>query len=457
LEGLHRLGVDSRIVLLSGVSGGGVAAAYFHGHRDALLHDLGERCGDARKGSGTAWQCYRERMAMPFIDDVLRGASEWRIQSEQPLGVLLAESFERRLFTRDGRALQLGQEPDVGLILNTTLTGAPLHDAPMLDGTLVRLPQARALRCQDHERPVSALAGGRLAFSNLRDIGAFDKADSDLPAIRMPFVMVRDPSVGLAQAAALNANFPPVFPNARVDLRGFAQGDPAVCDVRSYFVTDGGATENLGLISALLALHSALDRLEALPHAKRRDIDIVLAEASALDFDYAQDRGVGAAAADAKERLTGRLTLELLAQLKRRMAPAEVRVHDLSLPRLFRSRGGFGTHWTFPGTVRVENPLLTPLQPEWIRVVAQYTGLDRHWVTLDRDQLFALWGALFERGFFCERSWAVDPQRPSAAQDLTTVTHWICGRNASGEPIAQPDALPARWQALQRRVAADAR
>jgi hypothetical protein len=51
----------------------------------------------------------------------------------------------------------------------------------------------------------------------------------------------------------------------------------------------------------------------------------------------------------------------------------------------------------------------------------------------------------------------VDPQRPSAAQDLTTVTHWICGRNASGEPIAQPDALPARWQALQRRVAADAR
>lgn len=456
LEGLHKVGADSRVVLLSGVSGGGVASAYFYGYRDILLQDRDWRCEVTDEKDKNPWDCYLDRMAMPFIDDVMRGASEWRIQSAQPLGVLLAESFERRLFTRDAKPLRLGQDPGVGLVLNTTITGHPTQDASMLVGTLAPLPAASTLQCQQRERPTSALAGGRLAFSNLRDIGAFAKADEDLPAIRMPFVVVRGlDDVGLAQAAALNANFPPVFPNARVDLSGFAAADgSAACDVRSYFVTDGGATENLGLLSALLALDSALDSMKTV---RSRDIDIVLAEASATDFDYLQDRGVGAATGDAKERLTGRLTLELLDRLRKRVAPAVVRVHDLSLPRVFRSRGGFGTHWAFPGAVRVENPLLTPMPQPWVRVVAQYSGLDRHWATLNRKQLFALWRALYAKEEpFCERkSWPGDPDNPDDPRyvdDLTVVSRWICGHDATNERVVRQDPQPARWEALKKQL-----
>lgn len=449
LRGLHELGADSRIVLLSGVSGGGVAAAYFYGHRSALVAGERERCDGVDKPDSTSWDCFLDRMAMPFIGDVLRGASEWRIQSEQPLGVLLAESFERRLFAAragSGTPLKLGADANVGLVLNTTVSGHPVQDAPALDGTLVRLPATNAGACQNEERPVSALAGGRLAFSNLRHVAAFERSDDTTPAIRMPFVVVRDRSVGLAQAAALNANFPPVFPNARVDLHGFRNAGTA-CDVRSYFVTDGGATENLGLLSALMALHSALD---AAPGATPRDIDLVLAEASAFGFDYAQDRGVGAATGEAKERLTGGLALELLARLRERLEPAQLRVHDLSMPRVFRSRGGFGTHWMHPGSVTLDNPQITPVPSSWTRAVAQFSRLDRHWVTLDRAQLFTLWNALYDTQVpFCSRRWENDPH-----QDFDSVSRWICGRDGEGKTVARPDPQTARWQALKQVVRA---
>lgn len=452
LEGLHRLGAASDIVLLSGVSGGGVASAYFYGHRDALLQNRADSCELQEGIQQTAWACYRERMAMPFINDVLRGASEWRVQSEQPLGVLLAESFERRLFTRDQHLLQLGDSSDVGLILNSTITGLPLQETPMLNGAFMPLANTDDSRCQDRERPSSAAAGGRLAFSNLQHIEAFLRNRKALPGIFMPFVMVRDPTVGLAQAAALNANFPPVFPNARVNIEGYAQGDAEACDVRSYYVTDGGATENLGLISALLALHSALDAMGDLQNVKLRDIDIVLAEASALDYDYSQDRGVGAATGGSKERLTGRLTLELLVRLEQRVGPNKIHVHDLSLPRVFRSRGGFGTHWAYPGNVKVENPLIRTPVSDWVRKFEQYTLQDRHWVTLDRDQLFKLWGALFEEGSFCTINDQENHEQSSDERDIEIVTNWTCGRDAGGKAVAKPDPMIKRWEELQLRL-----
>ncbi len=350
LEGLHKLNADSRIVLLSGVSGGGVAAAYFYGHRDLLLNGPSSRCQPSDKEDTSPYACFIKRMAMPFINDVLYGASEWRLQSGHPLGTLLAESFERRLFSEQPsdhgepkeRYLTLGADPSLGLILNTTISGQPLQDVPMLDGAVVRLPQTTAGPCEDFEVPVAALSGGRLAFTNLSDVSAFRKSSAQAPSIQMPFVLVRDPNVGLAQAAALNANFPPVFPNARVNIRGL-ETRPGECDVRSYFVTDGGAVENLSLVSALLAIDSALSDLEVRGD-KARDIDVVLAEASALEVDYSQDRGVGAVTNESKERLTGRLTLELLERVIQRISPAKVTIHDLSLPRVFRTRGGFGTH-----------------------------------------------------------------------------------------------------------------
>jgi len=447
MQGLHRLGADRRVVLLSGVSGGGVAAAYFYSHRAALLSGKKRQCERVDTKPYDPWECYVNRMAMPFIGDVLGGATEWRLQGSEPLGVLLAESFERRLFAGEASGTQeqrgqgdveslqrLGANTGVGLILNTTITGHPLEAASAIDYGVVRLPDPVDRSCQQHERAVSVLAGGRLAFSNLRDVRAFDKADAEIPSIRMPFVVVRDPTVGLAQAAALNANFPPVFPNARVDLTGYG----GECDVRSYYVTDGGATENLGLLSALLALESALNDRKGQPV---RDIDIVLAEASAIDIDYEQDRGVGAATGQSKERLTGRLTVEVLEHLREVVKPAKIRVHDLSLPRVFRSRGGFGTHWMFPRHVEVNEPLEVPMPALWMREVGHYSDVDPYWVTLNKKELMELWNALYEPDRpFCKRTWA-----GKSGEALTTVSRWICGVGADGTAIAAADSQPGRW------------
>jgi hypothetical protein len=453
LQGLHRLHADGNVVLLSGVSGGGVASAYFYGHRDALVSGDRQPC-DALNPTGLEdpWTCYLNRMSMPFIRDVLQGAGEWRIQSDVPLGKLLAESFERRLFA-DGQQT-LGADPRLGLILNTTVAGHPLQDSAMTE-SLIRLPSGSPDPCVAYERPVSAFGGGRLAFSNLADISTFSKSSGEITNIQMPFTVVRDPAVPLASAAALNANFPPVFPNARVDLTGYGP-DASGCTKRSYFVTDGGATENLGLVSALLALQSALQDRALKPPL--RDIDIVLAEASAADYDYSQDRGIGASTDQSKERLTGRLTLELLDEVRaqaRAVDPAmQIRLHDLSLPLAFRSRGGFGTHWMFPGSINVTNPLQTPLPRLWMRKVADYSGLERYSVTLDKEQLMALWDALYDAKWnsqsdahnsFCAKQW---PDEPHAA--ARTVARWICGKDGGGTPVAAPDRQLEAWERLTR-------
>lgn len=461
LRGLHDLELDRNIVLLSGVSGGGVASAYFYSHRDALVDGSRRPCASLAKPEADPWDCYREDMVQPFIRDVMQGAGEWRLQSDYPLGILLGESFARRLFA--GGKTRMGDDTRLGLILNTTITGHPIQDSPMLDGALLRLPRGTRELCEDFERSVSALGGGRLAFTNLSEVDEFKKTRSDAPDIQLPFVVVRDDQVELARASALTANFPPVFPNARVKLRGF-EGD---CTTRSYYVTDGGATENLGLISALLALESALNdaltdlardsvndsgkHADAQPGKRRlRDIDIVLAEASAIGYDYEQDRGVDAATGQAKERLAGRLTLELLRRVEEAAAKVDpkavVRIHDLSLPRVFRSREGFGTHWMYPETIHITTPRPYPLPSAWHQHVAQYSGLDRYWVTLDKkENLFRLWQGLFEaRGSFCEKQWTCDPY-----QDLKTVSDWICGRDEAGNASAKPDAQLKNWEELR--------
>ncbi|MET0986825.1 MAG: patatin-like phospholipase family protein [Steroidobacteraceae bacterium] len=445
LQGLHALHADDNVVLLSGVSGGGVAAAYFYAHRDALLKNKPVQCDALNAKPGDPWTCYLTSMTLPFIRDVLHGAGEWRIQSREPLGVLLAESFERRLFGER----RLGQDASVGLILNTTITGHPLDDAPTLQNAVIPTPGRRDEPCRALEHPVSALGGGRLAFTNLRETDAFAKRNAAAPNIQLPFVLVRDSQVALAPAAALNANFPPVFPNARVNLRESAAHSSG-CTMRSYYVTDGGATENLGLLSALMALQSSL---QTMPSGTRlRNIEIVLAEASATGYDYAPDRGVGAATGQAKERLTGRLTLELLEDVQRTAhsidSQASIRIHDLSMPRVFRSRGGFGTHWMFPQAVRVTNPLAMPLPQPWIQTVAQFSRLDRYWVTLSKEQLFELWQDLYRPSDdFCARARPIDPY-----EDLQTVSNWICGRSADGQIQVAPDPQPRRWRELQEAL-----
>ena len=84
LEGLSRTrGEDIRVG--SGVSGGAAAVAYFAANRPPL----------AASAPG-AWDRYFDTMSMPFIQDVIERAPEWRMAWRGRLGVLLAESFEHR-------------------------------------------------------------------------------------------------------------------------------------------------------------------------------------------------------------------------------------------------------------------------------------------------------------------------------------------------------------------------
>ena len=342
LQGLHSIGVIDDLVLVSGVSGGGAALAYFAAHRKELMDDK----------TGGMWQQFSCDMSYPYIWDVLEGATEWRIVSGTRMGQLLAESFCRVFYldcpTYGGRrpssgnsnrqgAKFLGEVQGMGLILNTTLAGR-------LDGKLCEekssFPETAA---ECFERTDGSIAGGRLIFSNLANADAFPKTKTSLD---LPYIVVNDSKIRLVTAAALNANFPPVFSNAPVDV-----------DKRfRFWVTDGGATENRGLISLLLALKGALlnlpDRTQSLP-----EIHIVMADASAGSTKYAQDRGIGTLFG-APAKIANQLIRELLEDVKRLYAGRQGNVyyHELAMPDFLRIDGGLGTHWMLPRTVEIKIP-----------------------------------------------------------------------------------------------------
>lgn len=441
LHGLHRLGVDRDIVLLSGVSGGGVAEAYFYTHREALIAPKSEE----------AWQLFESRMTDPFIGDVLEGAGDWRLWSREPLGQLLVESFERRLFNLAGDAAKIGSSTKLGLILNTTITAHPQEDAALLQGAFTTGSNTPE-HCDQNHRPYALTSGGRLIFTNLSEASTFPASTSIpphgdrlmLPDVGLPYVVVRDTEVPIAAAAALNANFPPVFTNARVDVEYAA--DP-ICPTRTYTVTDGGATENLGLLSALYALRSALQTLSAkdLP-----PIHIVTIEASASAYDYTPDRGVNAATGGSKERLTGGLTQELLDQVQLLGKATgdsawKLQVHDLALPLAFRSRGGFGTHWMFPKSIVVENPR-NPAPLKWYRHLwEEWTAPDPPTAVVDKTQLNLLWSALHNPDLaFCDSAWK-DP-------DERRIYRWICGLDNAGMLRYPEDIQLAQWQELVKSL-----
>jgi hypothetical protein len=439
LEGLNKLGVAKDIVLLSGVSGGGVADAYFYTHRDALLAAVGP--------ANTEWPLFKDRMTEPFIGDVLEGAGEWRLLSRAPLGQLLVESFQRWLFPlRDGQAT-MGESNQLALILNTTITAHPQEDSDLLRGSFVA-PEDKAISCNARHMPYALMGGGRLIFTNLADrdafppSGALPPADTKLhiPDVRLPYVVVQDRDVSVASAAALSANFPPVFTNARVDVE--SETKDIVCPERSYYVTDGGANENLGLVSALYALRAALKQLHG---QKVPEIHIVTIEASATAYDYTPDRGLNAATGGSKERQTGGLTQELLDEVQDLAEQASgdsphAQVHDLALPLAFRSRGGFGTHWMFPDSIVVENPRLAAPSVWYERLPAELLSSDPPSAVIDKSQLIELWTALHEPDQrFCSRIWKDDPRR---------VADWICGKNIkSGEKLPR-DIHVTEWRDL---------
>jgi hypothetical protein len=439
LEGLNKLGVAKDIVLLSGVSGGGVAEAYFYTHRDALL---------GPQSPTDEWALFKDHMTEPFIGDVLEGAGEWRLLSREPLGQLLVESFERRLFLAKNGQAAMGDSSQLGLILNTTIAAHPQEDSDLLRGAFLP-PDGPNITCDARHIPYALMGGGRLIFTNLAGRDAFPPSGEmppadgmpHIPDVRFPYVVVQDRSVTVASAAALSANFPPVFTNARVNVAS-ETGDE-VCSQRAYYVTDGGATENLGLVSALYALRAALAKLQP---ADIPEIHVVTVEASATTYDYTPDRGVNAATGGSKERLTGGLSQELLNQVQALASRAtrgngRVQVHDLALPLAFRSRGGFGTNWMFPEAVVVENPRL-PAPPKWYEhQLAEWFSENPPNATINKQQLIDLWSGLYQKDKgFCKLHWESNDERQVAT--------WICGNDSAGGKKLAEDIQITEWADL---------
>lgn len=407
LEGLAQLNVAEEIVLVSGVSGGGVALADFAMHRDTLLR--------VSSAGIDPWHSFKERLSQPFIQDVIEGAMEWRLMGEAPLSSLLVESFERKL---NERRLRMGSINELGVILNTSISGHPSEDSLVLSNAITPSDHPVSLHCT----PYSYLSGARLSFTNIDATSEFPRfRNSALPDVDFPYVLVADPEVSIAAAAALNANFPPVFPNARVDILNAAVSRCA--GRRSYYVTDGGATENLGLISALYALHSVLAQWPS--EAPLPELHIIALEASASDFDYRQDRGVSTATGGAKERLAGGLTESLLRSLQMRVeqvgAPtgARLHVHYLAMPLALRSRGGIGTHWMLANDILVTNPHRAAPVSFLARALALGPGASDR-VRITREELFDLLDAMHAPDA------SLCSQEPQFSPSARKVADWIC-------------------------------
>lgn len=442
------------IVLLSGVSGGGVAAAVFaHRFSDLAASEPGRQ----------PWSDYLTDVTQPFIQDVLDGAGELRIAGRAPLGELLAESFTQRLFA--GQTVGMRSLTGPLLILNSTVSGHPAEESLLLRGrAAIPSTSGNAERdCNQRSRPFSSLAGSRLVFTTLNtDAGFPTQPDApragtapadELPDMRLAYTVLRpgaDKDIDLAAAAALNANFPPVFPNARVRV---LDARYELCARRSFFVTDGGATENLGLVSALYALREAVR--EADPATTLPPIHLLAIEASAVTYDYTEDRGIGAATGGAKERVTAGLTQELLTDIRTQLAARgrgeTLGVHYLPLPMAFRSRGGLGTHWMFAQTFRVADPLLAQTPN---RFMAYWEGVflrhPRYEMLTQKDVEF-LWGRLFApQGGFCARPFTGTASTTPAEMRIQQVQDWICGHESWGDHVAQPDWQVSAWNETVR-------
>ena len=417
LRGLSELGVTDNIVLTSGVSGGGVALAYYAAHYPIEQDDK------------SGWNNFSAAMAEPFIQDVIQGMAEYRIFSNGTRwSQLLAESFQRRLMT--GQAVKrklIGELNHHGLVLNTTLAGHPCGDSELLQELFKSGKEEPCLGVDDQSYSVHA--GARLIFTNLKNTASFPVATTLMHSRHsgdeyLKYIIVRGDQVPLATGAALNANFPPVFSEAGVFLSPESPGGKP----RKYWVTDGGAADNRGMVSLLYALLSALeegeDKAIELP-----DLHIVMAEASAGSIDYKANRGIGAKFG-AAEKFASQLMEELLARLTREYRrvsanpEAKVHLHYLAMPAALRIRGGLGTHWMMPpGAYLME---VTEPDPD---------AAEEYWV--EREDLERLIVQLHELGErMCPGKGSNDK-----TSDLAEVESWMCN-----------DPHRARWLRLSKSL-----
>lgn len=338
LEGLDEIRPNA-IVAGSGVSGGAAALALYAGHRNEL-----------QDGSETAWNDYFDEITKPYIQDVIERAQEWRMVLHGRLGILLTESFDRywRLPTESSTFGSLGS---FGLITNATLAGRFDMDRIPLGKSRDMTLAAASSRYEALTR--SDVAGGRLVMTNLDLHNAFKEqswlstSGADSPSLP---IIVDDRETSVQRAAALSANFPPVFSNAAVEIDG----------MHRYWVTDGGAADNLGVESLLFALRDVVKNTTA--GGRLPAVIIVLVDASGIDDTYTQDRGVGSALG-AGSHFAGQLDAELEAELKdaycQRNQCDDLAFKTIAMPKILRTSGSFGTHWMLQPSIRVDNSAKT--------------------------------------------------------------------------------------------------
>lgn len=240
----------------------------------------------------------------------------------------------------------MGEISDFGLILNTSLAGQFNCDGAPEDCSKLSLLEAER---RFRSRTSCDVSGGRLILTNLAFGENFTPMieESGGPA-GLP-VVVDESSTRLEVAAALNANFPPVFSNAAVDVGGKAR----------YWITDGGTVDNRGIEMLLYALRDALGdangraRCGTLPK-----ITVVVADASAFTNAYAQNRGVGTVSA-AGNQFASQLVAEQLRSIRAMYEkdghPDYFRFVYLPMPLRLRESGSFGTHWMLQPHIEVQS------------------------------------------------------------------------------------------------------
>lgn len=389
LEGLARQGKGKDLIMGSGVSGGGAALAYFAGERESLSL-LPE----------APWNQFFHAMKQPFIQDVINGSFEWRMITGSRLGLLLSESFIRRWNLPADRNT-LGDITGFGLILNTAIAGCFTcdPDSPACMG----MPFISAERRFRDEMTHTALSGGRLILTNLSLGDGFAPGIEESGGPSGLPVVIDDPGTRLEVAAALNANFPPVFSNAAIDV-----------DRRlRYWVTDGGAVDNRGIEMLLYAFREALgdcatvSALGRLPRAL-----IVVIDASAYSDSYSQDRGIGAMMG-AGTQFVSLLIEEQLRSIRDLYEKAgqegRFRFVYLPMPRALRESGSFGTHWM--------------LQPH-ITVSLKTNGPQR----LTGEQMIGLLRAMHGT----KGTGTFSPQVQAVFNEAMTDTGWRAGAKALG-------------------------
>ncbi len=356
LRGLAEHDQICNVVLVSGVSGGSAALGYFALHEQELRRPLANMDKDA-------WDDFSQAMALPFIEYAIDGASDMRIalgrwhwaqstcdEAKMPdqsvqgwmparsrLGAILAESFVCHM----GAATM--EEPSFGLMLNTAIVGSfPDPRRPCKEGVGLSLARG-ATACRDFLD--AAGAGGRLVLTNL---AAPVSVVSD-GSLRMQIVTLDNADISIARAAALSANFPPVFPDAAIDVE--APGQPQT----RYWVTDGGAVENRGAMTLYYAIRGAL-QTSLQPSQTLPPLHVVIADVSASAGRYSESFGFGSVLGAGGQLGLG-LETELRSAIEKLYCDhqSEANIHEIAMPPVFRD-GGIGTHWLLPNSLSFANP-----------------------------------------------------------------------------------------------------